>query len=596
MNATTARSNPLGTEAEIEIGIPATLRKEDKTSTRAARLMAQIENSRSLPSLGASISRIIQTASSDDEAISKLASFVLSDASLTQKVLHLANTVYFRAGSQIAVTTVSRAILILGFETVKSCALALLLVEKLSNPNQMQQVKRELLRGLVASCAGRELIQRASYQDAEEAIVAALFKNLGQMLVATHDYALYEEIHNLAEQTHCSENQAALKLLGFDYYNLTRQVMGQWALPETLISALSPLANTKLKPPKIRSDWVQQIASCSADIANACLVSDPEKRQQQLQLHQQQFGESLGLSTAHFNTLIEKVNRESRQLMSAVGISLFPENNSAAAKPRVEAKADAVGDKRPQGVTNIVVRHKDENTKNDAPKEICEKTPTPPISTPMEGITTGPRSDEKIHGLPDELLMLDGDTHAPSPSTLLPSGKPENARELLLSSLQEVMQTIAGERPTINQVVMLVLEALYRSMGFRMALVCLKQPQPPLVMRARTALGERADKNLAEFRFSVGNEKDLFTLALNNDVDLMISDSSDSKIHKLLPDWHQALLPDTRSFILLPLVIHKKPIGLFYADRTATTPEGVSPEETALIKSLKAQVIATLRQ
>ena len=568
------------TQPTIDSNIPTTpLGREDKTNSRAERLRTRIENSRSLPSLGASISRIIQTASSDDEALSKLASFVLSDASLTQKVLHLANTVYFRAGSQIAVTTVSRAILILGFETVKTCALALLLVEKLSNPDQAQQVRRELLRGLVASCAGREMIQRTSYQDAEEAIVVALFKNLGQILVATHDYVLYEEIHTLAEQNNSTENQAALKLLGFDYYTLTCQVMSQWALPETLISALTPLPNSKQKTPKTRGDWLQQVAACSAGIANACLISDPEKRQQQLNVHQQQFSESLGLEGAHFSTLIEKVTRESRLLMNAVGVAPLEE------KPG-NAKASA-----PAEISNS------KEIKPAPPKDLSpEKIAT---ARALTQVPTEAFSTNKINGLPDELLMLNGDTHAPTPGRILPGGKPENARVLLLSSLQEVMQTVASTgsttRPTINQIVMLVLEALYRNMGFRMALVCLKQPQPPLVMRARTALGERADKNLAEFRFSVGSEEDLFSLAMHNDVDLMISDSRDAKIQKLLPEWHKALLPDTRSFILLPLVVNQKPIGLFYADRTAITPEGVSPEEIALIKALKTQVIMTMR-
>lgn len=568
------------------VGIPATLRKEDATSSRAERLMTRIENSLSLPTLGASISRIIQTASNDDEAISKLASFVLSDTSLTQKILHLANTVYFRAGSQIAVTTVSRAILVLGFETVKTCALALLLVEKLSDSNQAQQVRRELLRGLIASCAGREMIQHAKYQDAEEAIIVALFKNLGQILIATHDYTLYQEIRNLAEQSNSTENQAALNLLGFDYYNLTCQVMGQWALPETLISALFPLPSGKLKAPKTRGDWIQQVAACSAEIANACLINEPEKRQQHLNANQQQFGEALGISATRFATLVEKVTKESHLLMNAVGVSPQEESslsaNTAISQATNNTSEKATNSQRVNPVaTNIVVRNALKN--NEEPASLAD--------APNDA-----SGDNKISGLPDELLMLDGDTHAPTPSTLLPSGKPENARELLLSSLQEVMQTVAGARPTINQIVMLVLEALYRSMGFRMALVCLKQPQPPYVMRARTALGERADKNLAEFRFTVSNEKDLFSLALNNDVDLMISDTSEPKIHNLLPDWHRALLPDTRSLMLLPLIVNKKPIGLFYADRTTRTPEGISPEETALIKSLKAQVLATLRQ
>jgi hypothetical protein len=62
----------------------------------------------------------------------------------------------------------------------------------------------------------------------------------------------------------------------------------------------------------------------------------------------------------------------------------------------------------------------------------------------------------------------------------------------------------------------------------------------------------------------------------------------------LLPSWHKELLPDARSFIVLPLIVNKVQLGLFYADRTATAPEGVPADETALIRALKGQVLAAL--
>ncbi|HEY5799697.1 MAG TPA: signal transduction protein, partial [Burkholderiaceae bacterium] len=72
------------------------------------------------------------------------------------------------------------------------------------------------------------------------------------------------------------------------------------------------------------------------------------------------------------------------------------------------------------------------------------------------------------------------------------------------------------------------------------------------------------------------------------------SDASSEKIRDLLPAWHRALLPDAQSFIVLPLVVKKLHVGLFYADRTLKAEEGVPPDETALIKALKGQVLAAI--
>jgi hypothetical protein len=79
-----------------------------------------------------------------------------------------------------------------------------------------------------------------------------------------------------------------------------------------------------------------------------------------------------------------------------------------------------------------------------------------------------------------------------------------------------------------------------------------------------------------------------------NNADLMISDATSPKIRDLLPAWHRQLLPDAKSFIVLPLVVGQAQLGLFYADRIQAAPEGVPPDETSLIKALKGQVLAAL--
>jgi hypothetical protein len=114
--------------------------------------------------------------------------------------------------------------------------------------------------------------------------------------------------------------------------------------------------------------------------------------------------------------------------------------------------------------------------------------------------------------------------------------------------------------------------------------------------RARISLGDNNAARQEGFVFpaTASGEGDLFHLALENDADLLISNATESKIRNLIPVWHKALLPDAKSFIVLPLIVQKKPVGLFYADRTEFALEGVPADETALIKTLKGQVLGAL--
>ena len=509
---------------------------------RAARdaLLRRVSAEADLPALGGSVARVVQLASSDDDSVRALAHFLLSDVALTQKVLRLANTVVYRTAGGGAVTTISRAIFLLGFDTVKTSALAMLLVESMKG-RHAQSVRTELSFALGASVIGRELARRSHFKDAEEAAVAALFKNMGRLLVAAHDHHLYAEIARLSEAGSHTPAQASMQVLGCSFDMLAESVLHEWQIPDTIIHALAPLPSGALRPPRSRQEWLQQVAAFSTaaaalipkmtqpgeDVASRALLS--------------RFGAALNLDGPRLAELMATVAKETRALHDNADLLFGAEGLEAAS-----------GDDEGDGA-------------------------------------------EDDGGLPAELLLQGADDGR----TLIdmnarhPSGKPLQARELLQAGVQDVTQMMASGRLRVNDLILLALETLYRGMGFRFATVCLRDVATGQ-FRARIALGEDNARLQKGFAFQAAGKRDLFTLAMENDADLLIADASAPKIAALIPAWHHALMPDVRSFIVVPLVVQKVPFGFFYADRTCTAPEGVPPDETALIKTLKGQVLAAL--
>ncbi|MDB5920103.1 MAG: signal transduction protein, partial [Massilia sp.] len=109
-----------------------------------AALMNKVCGDEDMFALGTSVARVVQMASSDDQGTHDLAYYVLSDVALTQRILRLSNTATYRTASGTSVTTISRAISLLGFDNVKTTALAMLLVDALSNSAHAQSVRVEL--------------------------------------------------------------------------------------------------------------------------------------------------------------------------------------------------------------------------------------------------------------------------------------------------------------------------------------------------------------------------------------------------------------------------------------------------------------------
>jgi len=508
------------------------------------RLLQSIGEDNDLPSLGASVARVVQLASSDDEAVRGLASFVLSDVALTQKILRIANTVEYRTYSTAPVTTISKAIFLLGFDVIKTAALAMLLVDGMSG-KRAYSVRTELAHALSASVIGRELARRSPFRDAEEAAVAALFKNMGRLLVAAHDHALYSEIAVLVEKSGHTPTQASMQVLGASFEMLGESVLQEWQIPDTIISALNPLPQGVLRPAKSRGEWMQQVAAFST--AAATLMARPYKpgpdpaRKALLT----RFGAALNLDEESMGLLFAKVMQESRILYEQ---------------------------------TNLVLTSASEN---DGEGLYADQSLADAEMAEEEG------------GLPSELLMAMEPEESEKKLERYPSGKPLNAREQLMTGVQDVTEMMASGRCKVNDLMVLVLETIYNSMGFRFATICVRDAKTGQY-RARISLGENNAARQAAFTFQTSSARDVFQLAMENNADVVIADTSATKIRDLLPSWYRTQFSDTRSFIVLPLVVQSKPFGFFYADRAVLAPEGVPSDETSLIRTLKSQVLAAL--
>ncbi|MET0963731.1 MAG: HDOD domain-containing protein [Noviherbaspirillum sp.] len=511
--------------------------------TREARgaLLRRMTDYGELPAMGSSVSQVVRMASSEDDSVHELASFLLNDVALTQKVLRLANTVCYRTASGAPVSTITRAIFLLGFETVKTSALAMLLVDGMKG-SRGQHVRNELSFALRASVIGREMARRTHFKDAEEAAVAALFKNIGRLLVAAHDHKLYGEISALAASAPMSPALASARLLGCSFDALAESVLRAWNIPESIVHSLSPLPGGALRPAKSRVEWMQQVAAFSASLAATMSRPNDAGSAAQSKVLLERYGAALDLDAEGLAGLVASVAEESVALTSHSAIPL------AEGEEEERAPQETLADLEPAGA-------------RPAPDPLAD--------------------------------FLMAEPAQPSSSERHPSGKPLHARELLLAGVQAMTEMIAAGAGNINDLMLLALETLYTGMGFRYATICVRDLQTGLY-KSRLALGAATPRLQRGFAYAAAGSKDLFFLALKNNADLLIADASTMKIASLLPVWHRTMLPEARSFIILPLVANGAPIGYFYADRAVTAPEGITPGETALIKMIKAQVIARI--
>ena len=116
-------------------------------------LLRRMRNKSDFPALSNIITEINTIVASESDSASKLARVILQDFALTNKLLRLVNTVsYGQFGGNIS--TISKAVVIMGFETVRNIAMSLIMLEFMQNKSLAHQLKDEVIASFFAGVRG----------------------------------------------------------------------------------------------------------------------------------------------------------------------------------------------------------------------------------------------------------------------------------------------------------------------------------------------------------------------------------------------------------------------------------------------------------
>ena len=149
------------------------------------------------------------------------------------------------------------------------------------------------------------------------------------------------------------------------------------------------------------------------------------------------------------------------------------------------------------------------------------------------------------------------------------------------------------ERNSLSQVFNVVLETIYRAMAFQHVVLCLQDIKKQQYT-ARLGFGEDIEAFMNEFCFSSSYSPTVFHAALKNSVDLYIEDSKSLKMQENIPQWYWQFAA-AGSFILLPLTMGQRAIGLIYADHPSVKGMNLNGKQLNLMKALRNQIVLAFR-
>jgi len=200
----------------------------------APRILEQIREQGDLAANPQAIERLNRVLNREYCTTLGLAHAILQDPGLSAKILRVVNSVAYSVRGE-RVSTITRAIVLIGFERVREIATGLLLIEHFTRGQPSDgPVHANLRRALRCGLSAQAIAARVGNVGPEQAYLLGLFANVGLLWLA----AYYPDLLETALARHrdgVALDEAVRQTAGVAPDQLAAEVLRHWGLPEAYV-------------------------------------------------------------------------------------------------------------------------------------------------------------------------------------------------------------------------------------------------------------------------------------------------------------------------------------------------------------------------
>ena len=186
-----------------------------------------------LPTLPAVVLGIMQTANDPNTSATNLKELIMTDQAFAARILRLVNSPYYGFSGKI--TTITHAIVVLGFNTVRNLA-ASLGVSKgfgVAPAPTALDLNAFWAHSVATACAASVVGRRKSLSAKvlEEVFIGGLLHDLGKLFLDRYLPDQYGNTILFASENNCSIWEAEKECLGISHTEIGKQVAEKWNIP-----------------------------------------------------------------------------------------------------------------------------------------------------------------------------------------------------------------------------------------------------------------------------------------------------------------------------------------------------------------------------
>lgn len=246
------------------------LASTSELSLEAEAFVAAVGAATDLPAFVRNVRAISNVASNLDARVAQLEQAIMQDVALSAKVLRIANSVTIGAtgGASPSVASVKQAIMLLGYDRVQHLSTAASVFEQLDQ--DAPSVRDLLVESVLAANHSLQLSMSAGYEKPELAYLCALFRRLGEVLVACYRLRPYRSWIQRLHDGGASHDGAEAAHFGFTFEEVGNALARKWGMPVAVVRTMHVSRHVTSS-----TDLLHAITQCSADIARGLYGAVP---------------------------------------------------------------------------------------------------------------------------------------------------------------------------------------------------------------------------------------------------------------------------------------------------------------------------------
>jgi len=430
---------------------------------------------------------------------SEMSSIILQDPNMTARVLKMANSAHYNVG-QKKINTVSRAVMFLGYDVIRSICLSSGVFQQLLKKDPSQRLIRGISSSFQAAVQSQCFSEARKDENPEELFIASMLFHIGEMAFWTFGGSAAREVNELMVEDGFTQLEAQEEVLGFRLKELTYRLAERWGMGNILLNAL----HRKDSP---ESESRNIILSHRLLDLSARGWKKPSTKKVITEL-----SEYSNLSLQETRNLIIECAEQTVEVLKGHGFSDLISSLNLPPGMNID-----LSEYQPKKVKLV--------------KKKIKKLSKSPDQTTIDNIL------QELQQLKDESIELD-----------------------------------------INFILQLVLEGIHRGVGMDRALVALLDHSSGK-LNGKFAVQDQNSNLVAEFVFSLESTP-LFIKAIKEKKVLWSKKAVHGPMSGELLAKFQVML-GTNDFLIGPLMVQGRPIGLYYADRQVTNQKLTLSELTA---------------